>query len=409
MSGAAAKPAGAVIPILMLITFVGMLGFGLVNPMIPLYATKLGLTPETATLIVASYSFAQFVGAPLWGKISDAFGRKRVLIWTTAGAMGGYALLAFADSIALLLAARVISGFCAGNLTAAQAFASDVTSPQERAGAMGKIGSAFALGTVAGPAVGGLLAGGTSYETANFMAPPMAACLMSLLAMLLTIFVLPASPPPRAPRTGAEDKAARRLWQRPVFVMLVAITLLAFATTASRESVLSLWLHDRWSLATAEMGLLFSYNGLVITLFQGFGTGWMTKKIGDANMVRLGVIAYALGLVGLALAPSFPFVIAATTLNAIGVAVFSANLPSVFSQNAAPHERGLVLGLFQSSGALARFIGPTYAGSLYAQFGANAPFLFGAALLMPALLISLFGLTRVNVSRAPTSTMKQAD
>lgn len=407
MSNNVAKPA-AVLPILMLITFVGMLGFGLVNPMIPLYATKLGLTPETATLIVASYSFAQFIGAPLWGKISDSFGRKRVLIWTTAGAMGGYALLAFADSIAVLLAARVISGFCAGNLTAAQAFASDVTSPEERAGAMGKIGSAFALGTVAGPAVGGLLAGGTSYETANFMAPPMAACMMSLLAMLLTIFVLP-QPPARAPKPAAASGAKLRFWQRPVLLLLVAITLLAFATTASRESVLSLWLHDRWALATAQMGLLFSYNGLVITLFQAFLTGSLTKKIGDANMVRLGVVAYALGLIGLAFAPSFPFVIAATTLNAIGVAVFSANLPSVFSQNAAPHERGLVLGLFQSTGALARFIGPTYAGTLYGTFGANAPFLFGAALMLPALLLSFFGLTRVNVSPPKSSTLKQAD
>lgn len=407
MSPAATKPGGPILPILMLITFVGMLGFGLVNPMIPLYATKLGLTPEIATLIVASYSFAQFIGAPLWGKISDTFGRKRVLIWTTAGAMGGYALLAFADSITLLLAARLISGFCAGNLTAAQAFASDVTSPEDRAGAMGKIGAAFALGTVAGPAIGGLLAGGDSYETANFMAPPMAACLMSLLAMLLTIFVLP-QPPTRAP---VQTKGARnlRFWHRPVLLMLVAITLLAFATTASRESVLSLWLHDRWALATAQMGLLFSYSGLVITLFQGLLTGRLTKKIGDASMVRLGILAYALGLCGLALAPSFPFVIAATTLNAVGVAVFSANLPSVFSQCAAPHERGLVLGLFQSSGALARFIGPTYAGALYGQFGANAPFLFGAALLVPALLLTFFGLTRVNASRTPSATLKQAD
>jgi MFS family permease len=408
MSGGTAKPAGAVLPILMLITFVGMLGFGLVNPMIPLYATKLGLTPETATLIVASYSFAQFLGAPLWGKISDLYGRRRVLIWTTAGAVGGYVLLAFADSIALLLAARCISGFCAGNLTAAQAFASDVTSPEERAGAMGKIGAAFAFGTVAGPALGGLLAGGESYESANFMAPPLAACTMSLVAMLLAIFVLP-HPPARAPKPEAAAEPGVKLRHRPALLILMAVTALAFATTASRESVLALWLHDRWALATAEMGLLFSYNGLVIALFQGFLTGRVTKKFGDANMVRLGTAAYAIGLLGLAFAPSFAFVVAATTLNAIGVAVFSANLPSLFSRSAAAHERGLVLGLFQSTGALARFIGPSYAGTLYAQFGPNAPFYFGALLLMPALALTLFGLTRVNVAPATRATMKQAD
>lgn len=392
----------------MLITFVGMLGFGLVNPMIPLYATKLGLTPETATLIVASYSLAQFVGAPLWGRVSDRYGRKRVLVWTTAGAMGGYAVLALADSIALLLAARIVSGFCAGNLTAAQAFASDVTSPEERAGAMGKIGSAFAFGVVAGPAVGGLLAGGDSFATANFVAPPLAACAMSLLAMVLTIFLLPQAPA-RSKMDSAANGESLKLWQRPVVLMLVAITAFAFATTASRESVLALWLHDRWALATAEIGLLFSYNGLVITLFQAFAIGAMTKKLGDANMVRLGIVSYAAGLLGLAFAPSFPFVLAATSLNAIGTAIFSANLASLFSQSAAAHERGLVLGSFQSTGALARFIGPTYAGTLYGQFGPNMPFFAGAVVLLPALLLSLFGLTRINAPRAPTPTLKQAD
>ena len=250
MNAEASNPSAAILPVLMLITFVGMLGFGLVNPMIPLYATKLGLTPDTATLIVASYSLAQFLGAPLWGRISDRFGRKRVLMWTTAGAMGGYALLAFADSVALLLAARLVSGFCAGNLTAAQAFASDVTSPEERAGAMGKIGSAFALGVVAGPAVGGLLAGGETFASANFTAPPLAACAMSLLALVLTVSLLPSHAPTGKPAAAA-PRTALRLWRRPALLVLVAITALAFATTAARESILALWLHDRWALATA--------------------------------------------------------------------------------------------------------------------------------------------------------------
>ncbi|MDX2221244.1 MAG: MFS transporter, partial [Rhodospirillaceae bacterium] len=143
-----------------LIVFVGMLGTSLLAPLIPFYALRLGVSPAFITLIMASYALCQFLAAPLWGRLSDRYGRKPVLIGTVAGSALGFLLLGVADSVWLLVLSRVVGGISAGNLAAAYAYVSDITTPENRAAGLGKVGAAFGLGFVLGPGIGGLLAGG---------------------------------------------------------------------------------------------------------------------------------------------------------------------------------------------------------------------------------------------------------
>src|SRR4051794_6967177 len=145
--------------ILFLIVFVDLVGFGLVIPLLPFFAERHGAAPETVTLVMATYSAAQLFAGPLWGRLSDRYGRRPVLLASLAGSVAAYLWLGFADELWMLFAARAVQGAMAGNIAAAQAYIADVTTPENRARGMGLIGAAFGLGFILGPAIGGLLAG----------------------------------------------------------------------------------------------------------------------------------------------------------------------------------------------------------------------------------------------------------
>ena len=161
-------------PALFLIVLVDLIGFGIIIPLLPFFAEHFGASPFQVGLLMASYSASQLVAAPVWGRISDRVVRRPVLIATLIGMTGGSAALAFADSLAMLFAVRIATGFMAGNIATAFAYVADVTTPETRARGMGVVGAAFGLGFVAGPAIGGLLAGPDPAH-ADFQTPSLAA------------------------------------------------------------------------------------------------------------------------------------------------------------------------------------------------------------------------------------------
>src|SRR6185369_2892553 len=134
--------------ILFLIVFLDLVGFGLVIPLLPFYVQRVGEGPEIITAVLGLYSLAQFVAAPVWGRLSDRFGRKPILVATSFGYAASFLILAQADTLWLLIASRVFGGLMAGNIAAAQAYVGDVTTPENRAKGMGLIGAAFGLGFV---------------------------------------------------------------------------------------------------------------------------------------------------------------------------------------------------------------------------------------------------------------------
>ncbi len=179
--------------------FIDLLGLGILSPLIPFYVAKLGVSPEIITLVIAVYSLCQFAGAPLWSGISDRLGRRPVLLVSMAGHAFAYLILAYADSIWLLLLSRAIGGFTSANLATAYAYVTDTTSNEDRAATMGRVSAAFGLGFILGPVFGGFLAGGGDYETVNYARPAFAAMALSIASFISIFFFVPETAPMAEP------------------------------------------------------------------------------------------------------------------------------------------------------------------------------------------------------------------
>jgi DHA1 family tetracycline resistance protein-like MFS transporter len=177
---------------LFFVCVIDVLGFGILIPLIPYMAAQFGATPALITPILGSYSLFQLLGAPLWGALSDRYGRRPILITSMLGACGSYLLLAGAASLPMLLLARSLAGFMAGNIAAAMAYASDISSNADRARSLGVVGAAIGIGFMLGPAIGGALAG-EQLQGANFLLPALVSAALSVLAVLLVLFMLPES------------------------------------------------------------------------------------------------------------------------------------------------------------------------------------------------------------------------
>lgn len=212
--------------ILFLIVFIDLVGFGIVIPLLPFYGEHFQADPFTVSLIMATYSLGQFIAAPFWGRLSDTIGRRPVLIISLFGAVLSYIWLGFATTLWMLFAARMVGGLMAGNISTAFAYIADITTIENRAKGMGMVGAAFGLGFIAGPAIGGILAGPDPL-TADFQTPAFVAAAMSFVAFVLTFLRLKESLPADV-RAQAANKPRPKRWaqmreavQRPGIGLLI--------------------------------------------------------------------------------------------------------------------------------------------------------------------------------------------
>src|SRR5580692_7627349 len=192
MSKTAAPPRAPSLRILFLVSMIDVLGFGVLIPLVPYMAHRFGAGPSVTTAIVGSYSLCQLLAAPIWGRLSYRYGRRPILVSSRVGACLSYGILGFADSLWMVLAARMLAGFMAGNLAAAFAYASDISTPATRAKSMGMVGAAIGIGFMLGMPIGGVLAGNQA-RSANFLWPAVASASLSLFALALVKFRLPES------------------------------------------------------------------------------------------------------------------------------------------------------------------------------------------------------------------------
>lgn len=395
------------IPILFAVILIDLVGFGILAPFIPFYVERLGARPELITLIIAAHPLAQSLATPFWGALSDRVGRRPVLLSSMLGHAVSYAMLGFADSLWLLLLARVVSGATSANISTAFAYIADVTTLEQRARAMGRVSSAFGLGFAIGPAMGGLLAGGETIADANLLRPALAAGIFSLGAFLAIFAFLPetrhlAPPTPPAPAGDGLITGLRRIVRRPVISRLLAMGMIVLVFMSVRESILTLWVNHEHGLSARAIGGLLAWSGGLIALVQFFGIGWLSQRFGELNLVKCAIVCLLAGWFGLTLATGIPTLMIAMTVGAFGTAFFQTSMQSLLSKLAGPTERGAVLGVYQSSTAMARFVGQAGAGTLYGQLGANAPFLLGSLAMVPAFAIAL----RIGRQTAAPATSK---
>jgi len=367
---------------LFLIVFADLVGFGIVIPLLPLYAEHFHPAPWVFGLLMASYSAMQFVFSPILGRLSDRVGRRPVLLISLLGSVGGFVLFALSNSLAWLFASRLLAGLCGGNIATAQAVIADTTPPEKRARGMGMIGAAFGLGFIAGPALAGLLA------PIGMGAPGWAAAACSAAAWVMTLFFLPETRPrsaataPAAPVSGF-SRLAFALDHREL-APLLAIGFVVVTGFAAFEVTFAQFLHDRLALPHSGVSFLFVYIGVLAVAVQGGLVGRASRRFGERTLLLVGLAATAAGLVLLATAHRLGAVLAVLPLVALGSGFVMPSLSSLVSKSARADEQGAALGAFQGLGSLARVVGPFSAELALGAWGVAAPQLGAAVLAMAA-------------------------
>jgi MFS family permease len=380
------------IPILFAVVFIDLVGFGILSPLVPFYAERLGARPELITLVIAGHPLAQSLCMPLWASLSDRYGRRPVLLASMLGHALAYAAIGFAGSLWFLALARILSGATSANISTAYAYVADVTGPEQRAAAMGRIAAAFGLGFAIGPALGGLLAGGDSIATANLVRPAVAAGLFSFAAFVAILVFLPESRPAGGPAGSREEGRLgadiRRVAARPVVRLMLVLATIVLVCMSTREAIFPLWANHAHAVSARTLGALLAWTGLLVFGLQFFALGRLVNRFGELALVRVALGCLLVGWLGHVLAFNLPGLVLAMTITAFGTAFFQTCMQSLLSRRAGAAERGVVLGVYQSSSAMARFVGQAGAGTVYGQLGSQAPFVLGGLAVLPALWLS---------------------
>ena len=382
--------------ILFLVVFIDLMGFGLIIPLLPFYAEYFQASPDVVGMVMATYSFAQFLAAPMWGRLSDRVGRRPVLLVSLAGAVVAYIGLGLVDSLWMLFAARALGGAMAGNIAAAFAYVADVTTPDNRARGMGLIGAAFGLGFIAGPAIGGILAGPDPIN-ADYQTPAFAAAGLSIAALALAAARLKES---LAPEMRARALVKRSRWlqfrnvlRRPKVGLLIALSFLATFVFAGMETTFAMWSRRQFGWGPEQNGYLFASVGFLAAAIQGGLVGRLAGTFGEARLITHGAVSLAAGMVLLPFSDSLIVLAASMILMVYGFSIINPSLNSLISLQAGKDEQGSVFGVSRSATTLARVVGPIWAGFLFATLGKDWPY-FGGALVMAAVVILSLRISR---------------
>ncbi|MBX7167247.1 MAG: MFS transporter [Pirellulales bacterium] len=409
-------PGKASLAVIFLTVFIDLLGFGMVLPLLPSYASEFNVDSAGIELglLMASFSAMQLVFAPFWGRLSDRIGRRPVIMVGLAASALCYLLFGVATvyrSLGLMFASRIGAGMAGATIPTAQAYIADCTTLEKRARGMALIGVAFGLGFMLGPLLGAVAlvtasAGGLSPW------PGYVAAGLSAVALSVAIFALPESRDPSTAthREGFDWASLRMALTTPSVGLLILNVFVNGVAFANLESTLSLLLKARFdtageaAAAAAAVGstghdvnerilLVFAYIGFVLTFAQGFLVRRLSARVPEGTMATVGSIAAIVGFVFMALvarSASLGLLLVALTIEITGFAMITPSLNSLISRRTDPAKQGGILGINQSAAALARIFGPMLGVMLFFQ-GVVLPFWVAAALMVVSLVLVLAG------------------
>ncbi|ACF15027.1 major facilitator superfamily MFS_1 [Chloroherpeton thalassium ATCC 35110] len=374
--------------VLFFTVFIDLVGFGIVLPLLPTYAKDIGATPLEIGLIAASFSVMQFFFSPIWGSKSDQIGRRPIILISVAASAISYLIFSQSDTVALLLISRVLAGIGSANISATQAYITDVTDSANRSKAMGMIGAAFGLGFVLGPPLGGFLKTFYGISMVGYVATA-----LTLLDLILAFIFLPESIKEKKPKTKIQlfsfDKMLDAFKRPAVSRIMITNFLFLFAFVNMQVSAALLW-KEYFSVTDQSIGYLFAFVGVVSVIVQGFLIGKLTKKYGERKVFLLGNIIMALGLIFIPYIPTdslFSLGLIFLAMLAIGNGLAVPVSTSLISLYTPHHEQGEILGISQSVGSFARILGP-FSGSLLYGVEIHAPYLVGGALVLVGSLVA---------------------
>jgi DHA1 family tetracycline resistance protein-like MFS transporter len=375
--------------VLFFTTFLDLVGFGIIIPILPNFAKDLGASAFEVGLLAAVYALMNFLFSPFWGTLSDRIGRRPVIMYSVALTAVAHLIFSQSYSLGILLFSRILAGVGSANISAAQAYITDISEPKNRAKSLGLIGAAFGLGFIFGPPLGGYVKDTFGFEWVGYMAGA-----LSFINLILVYFFLPESLKEKKPDTPFSFRPVSNIYnalQKPLIRELFLINFIYIAAFSMMQITAALLWKEHSNLSDKDIGYVFAFIGVCSALIQGVFVGKFTDRFGEKKLLVMGNFSMAIGLLAM---PFFngdlfmPWEFVVLLLIALSNGFVGPSLASLLSQKANPGELGQTLGLNQSFGSLARVVGPTLGGFLYGiEF--HLPYVFGAAILMFSLYLAL--------------------
>jgi MFS transporter, DHA1 family, tetracycline resistance protein len=373
--------------LMFLTVFIDLIGFGIIIPLLPLYAERFGANAFTVGLLLMSYSLMQFFFAPMWGRLSDKIGRRPVLLISLAISAIGYCIWGAADSLEMLFISRIIAGFGNANLAVAQAYIADVTPEEYRSQGMGMIGAAFGLGFVLGPAIAGIACSfGMAPNYLGYIAAG-----FSIVDLIVTALLLP-EPENRRPAAHNPFSNGLGFYVSTIlnrkYSLCFFITFIATFAFANMETTLVLLTNQYYGFTMEQNSYLFVGLGLVMVVIQGFLIRKIGKLYPDAWLISVGTGLIALGLILTPITHNFVLLCVALIILATGSGINNPSNSSLLSKLAPADSTGGVMGIGQSMSTLGRILGPIAGGYLFDKAGAASPYWLGAGVMFIAFVLS---------------------
>ncbi len=380
---------------LIAVCFVDMIGVMIVAPLLPFFAVRLGAAPSLVGPLVSSFAVAQLLASPLWGRISDRYGRRPVLLIGLAASAAAYLIFGFANALWLLFVCRLVQGFGGGTTGVAQAYVADTMPPQERAKALGWLSAATSLGVSIGAVVGSY-----THKLWGPVGPGLAAAALVLVNIAFAWKWLPESrvlvtrgdtgtaPARRSSGPWSESvrQVVRPLWnvirhpERPVsqVIWVYAVGMLALN---SLIGVLSLYLKDRFAMTADNVGPIFFVFSFVGVVMRTYPVGWINGWLGEVRTMRLGAVLLALGLLLMPLPASLSVFTVCLVLVPMGTALLFPATTALVSHRTSREQYGVEMGAQQTFRGIMAIIGPIGATYAYQYLGAAIPFFIMAGIV----------------------------
>jgi MFS family permease len=414
---------------LMITAFVDMVGLLMIIPLLPFYVKSLGgagiyvlgfhLGIGTISgIIVAAFTVAQLLSAPMWGRFSDRFGRRPTLLIALSAAGISYLIFGFASSLLVLFLSRIVQGAGGGTVGVIQAYVADSTEPKDRARALGWLSATTNLGVALGPVLGSvaiaigkrdLMPGATTLQLGH-AAPGIFAAGLCLLNIIFAARYLTESrehattgEAPRKSRVAAWQIISRSGEPSSRLIWIYAISIGAFQGSFS---VLALFLNARFQVTELTIGYFFMYTGAISVFARVLLLGRMVDWLGEAKLSRLGLLLLAAGVVGMPLSQNLWMLAIAVALIPLGTAFTFPCVTALLSRVVSNRERGLYMGMQQTYGGVARIIAPLFYGWAFDRLGVSSPYFFSSAIIAATIFLG-FGLDRYakqDQAAAPSST-----
>ncbi len=376
--------------VLMATAFMDMVGALMVIPLLPFYATELGADARALAVLVSAFSAVQLLSAPLWGRVSDRYGRRPALLIGLGAAAIGYVIFAFSHTYWMLLLSRIVQGAGGGTVGVIQAYVADAVQPKDRARSLGWLSAATNVGVIFGPLLGSVSVG------LGRAAPGLLAAGLAVLNMMFAWRFLTES-------HGVAEREKSKLARRPREVLmrvgithmrepasrLIWIYALGMGAFYGITAILTLFLIARFDVTTRTIGFFFAYMGALNVVFRVFLLGRVVDRLGEARTMQFGAAALALGLFFLPLTTTLPMLALAIALMPLGTSLTFPSVTALLSRVVGAHERGMYMGVQQTFGGLGRVLYPLWAGWAWDVLGVHEPFWTSAAIVAGTILLGI--------------------